>query len=308
MIFRRSPWTTALVAMLSVVLIVGWVALAVSRRHPGSAPSAGVAQPQLREVSWPVEGQAAVTVDSHHLLSSPGQTAVPIASVAKVMTAYLVLEARPLRTGEDGPTMTVSAEDVADTQVRRGQEESVISVAEGEELTERQALQAILIPSANNVAAMLATFVAGDEASFVAKMNSTARRLHMTHTYYTDPSGFEADTVSTATDQLRLALVAMKNPVFASIVAMRSASFPVAGTVRNTNTLLGRSGFVGIKTGSDDDAGGCFAFRATRSVHGAGVTITGVVLGQRSGRLIPAAMRAAAVLAEDVTQRLVTAS
>lgn len=292
--------------MLCVLVIVGWVALAVSRRHPGSAPAAEVARAQLRSVSWPAEGQAAVTVDSSHLLSTPGQTAVPIASVAKVMTAYLVLATHPLRNGENGPTLTVSAEDVADTQARRGQDESVVSIAEGEELTERQALQAILIPSANNVAAMLAAFVSGDEASFVATMNSTARRLHMTHTYYTDPTGFEADTVSTATDQLRLALVAMKNPVFASIVAMRTASLPVAGTVHNTDTLLGRGGFAGIKTGSDDDAGGCFAFRVSRPVHDARVTITGVVLGQRSGQLIPAALHAAQLLAADVTRRLTT--
>lgn len=303
---RRSPIATALVAVLCLVLVAGWLALAVSRRQAGPSAASQLAEPNLDAVTWPAEGQAAVTVDGRKLLGSPAQDAVPIASVAKVMTAYLVLKAHPLDAGSDGPTLTVTSEDVADTQARRGQDESIVPVAAGEELTERQALQALLIPSANNVAAMLAVFVSGDQAGFVAKMNSTAKQLHMTHTYYTDPSGFEAETVSTATDQLRLALVAMKNPVFAAIVATRSASFPVAGTVPNTDTLLGHNGFVGIKTGSDDDAGGCFAFRAIRRVHGANVSITGVVLGQRGGKLIPAALRGAQLLADDATRRLTT--
>jgi D-alanyl-D-alanine carboxypeptidase (penicillin-binding protein 5/6) len=72
----------------------------------------------------------------------------------------------------------------------------------------------------------------------------------------------------------------MRLPVFASIVATPSATLPVAGTVNNTNALLGRNGFVGVKTGSTAAAGGCFAFRAIRWIDGKRTTITGVVLGQ----------------------------
>ena len=102
----------------------------------------------------------------------------------------------------------------------------------------------------------------------------------MTHTRYTDPSGYDDATVSTAAAQLRVVDRAMRLPVFASIVATASATLPVAGTVHNTNTLLGHDGFVGVKTGSDDAAGGCFAFRAIRWINGKRTTITGVVLGQ----------------------------
>jgi D-alanyl-D-alanine carboxypeptidase (penicillin-binding protein 5/6) len=111
-------------------------------------------------------------------------------------------------------------------------------------------------------------------------MNATARSLGMTHTRYTDPSGYDDATVSTAADQMRIVGRAMRLVVFATIVATPSATLPVAGTVHNTNTLLGHNGFVGVKTGSDEAAGGCFAFRAIRSVHGRHTTITGVVLGQ----------------------------
>ena len=71
-------------------------------------------------------------------------------------SAYLVLRDHPLRAGEDGPTLTLTLADVADTVRRRAQGESVVSVAAGERLTERQALQALLLPSANNVAEILA--------------------------------------------------------------------------------------------------------------------------------------------------------
>jgi hypothetical protein len=63
--------------------------------------------------------------------------------------------------------------------------------------------------------------------------------------------------------------------------------------VHNTNALLGRNGFVGVKTGSDKAAGGCFAFRAIRVVHGKRTTITGVVLGQPGYDLIDAGLAAA---------------
>ena len=167
------------------------------------------------------------------------------------MTAYLVLRDHPLRPGEDGPTITFTDDDVADTDRRRGQEESVVSIAAGEQLTELQALQALLLPSANNIAAVLARWDAGSADRFVARMNATARSLGMTHTRYTDPSGYDDATVSTAADQVRIVDRAMRLPVFASIVATPSATLPVAGTVHNTNTLLGRDGFVGVKTGSD---------------------------------------------------------
>jgi serine-type D-Ala-D-Ala carboxypeptidase (penicillin-binding protein 5/6) len=217
------------------------------------------------------------------------------------MTAYLVLRDHPLRVGRDGPTIALTDADVADTDRRRRQEESVVSVAAGERLTELQALQALLLPSANNIAAVLARWDAGSDDRFVARMNATARSLDMTHTRYTDPSGYEDATVSTAADQVRLVDQAMRLPVFASIVATPSVTLPVAGTVHNTNTLLGHDGFVGVKTGSDDAAGGCFAFRAIRWIDGKRTTITGVVLGQPGHDQIAAGLGAAAAMVDRIT-------
>src|SRR5437762_6950356 len=250
---------------------------------------------------WPAYGQAAVQIGHSEVQAGPSQHAAAIASIAKVMTAYLVLRDHPLRPGQDGPTITLTDADVADTDRRRGQAESVVSIAGGEQLTESQALQALLLPSANNIAAVLARWDAGSEDRFVARMNAIARSLAMTHTRYTDPSGYDDTTVSTAADQVRIVEQAMRLPVFARIVATSSAMLPVAGTVHNTNTLLGHDGFVGVKTGSDAAAGGCFAFRAIRSVDGRRTTLTGVVLGQPGSDLVEAGLAAAAAVVDRLT-------
>jgi serine-type D-Ala-D-Ala carboxypeptidase (penicillin-binding protein 5/6) len=252
---------------------------------------------------WPAYGQAAIQMGQSRIQAGPNQHAASIASVAKVMTAYLVLRDHPLAVGQDGPTMTLTGADVADTDRRGRQRESVVPVVAGEQLTERQALQALLLPSANNIAAVLARWDAGSVERFVARMNATARSLGMTHTRYTDPSGYDDATVSTAADQLRIVERAMRLPVFASIVATTSATLPVAGPVHNTNTLLGRNGFVGVKTGSTAAAGGCFAFRAIRWIDGKRTTITGVVLGQPGHDRIAAGLAAAAAMVDRITGR-----
>jgi serine-type D-Ala-D-Ala carboxypeptidase (penicillin-binding protein 5/6) len=290
------------------VLAVGVVAIAGGLGYRSLASSSSPIGAPGREhraalpgTVWPLYGQAAVQIGQSQVQAGPNQHPAPIASVAKVMTAYLVLRDHRLGPGEDGPTITLTDADVADTDRRRGQEESVVSIADGEQLTERQALQALLLPSANNIAAVLARWDAGSAERFVARMNATARSLGMTHTHYTDPSGYDDATVSTAADQVRIVDRAMRLPVFASIVATPSAPLPVAGTVRNTNTLLGTDGFVGVKTGSTAAAGGCFAFRAIRWVDGKRTTITGVVLGQPGRDRIAAGLAAAAAIVGRIT-------
>jgi D-alanyl-D-alanine carboxypeptidase (penicillin-binding protein 5/6) len=271
---------------------------ALRGEHPGALGEA------LTSTVWPADGQAAfVLTGQSQVQAGPNQHAAAIASVAKVMTAYLVLRDHPLRLGQDGPTITLTDADVGDTDRRRGQEESVVSIAAGEQLTEQQALQALLVPSANNIAAVLARWDAGSLDRFVARMNAAAQSLGMIHTRYTDPSGYDDATVSTAADQVRIVDRAMRLPVFASIVATPSVTLPVAGTVHNTNTLLGYDGFVGVKTGSDHAAGGCFAFRAVRWIDGKRTTITGVVLGQPGHDRIAAGLAAAAAMVDRIAGR-----
>jgi D-alanyl-D-alanine carboxypeptidase (penicillin-binding protein 5/6) len=256
------------------LLVVIAAIAALGHQLPASSSSAG--ESPMPSSVWPAFGQAAVQRGTSRVWAGPSQHPAPIASVANVMTAYLVLRGHPLRVGQDGPTITLTDADVADTDRRRRRQESVVSIVAGEQLTERQALQALLLPSANNIAAVLARWDAGSTDRFVARMNAAARSLGM----------------STAADQVRIVDRAMRLPVFASIVATSSATLPVAGTVHNTNALLGHDGSVGVKTGSAGAAGGCFAFRAIRWIDGKRTRITGVVLGQPGHDQIAAGLAA----------------
>lgn len=251
---------------------------------------------------WPVHGQAAYAIGGRTAVS-PAEAPAPIASLAKVMTAWLVLQAHPIGSGS-GFTLHITQADVADTARRRATQESVVALRAGERLTERQALAAVLLPSANNVATLLARRVGGTVAAFVRRMNRTAARLGMRDTHYTDPSGFDPATVSTAHDQVLLALAVAHDSTLSQLVAMTDDDLPVAGAVQNTDVLLGERGFTGTKTGSDDAAGGCFMFRTYRVVNRRVVPVVGVVLGQQGHSYLMAGQYAAAQLADRVAPTL----
>ncbi|WP_239082440.1 D-alanyl-D-alanine carboxypeptidase family protein [Actinoplanes teichomyceticus] len=245
--------------------------LATTVRIPGAAP----------RIPWPAEGSAELMIQGlGRLGGSGGGTARPIGSVAKVMTAYVVLKSHPLDGDEEGPTLTVTAADVADYRSRIPSGQALVQVVEGERLTERDALEALLVPSANNIAHQLAVWTAGDVDAFVERMNAAADELGMTGTDYTDPSGFLPTTVSTAADQVKLAQEVLKSEVLADIVAMPEAQLPVAGRVHNHNALLGVDGVFGIKTGSTDEAGGNLLFAARLAVGGRKLVIVGAVFNQ----------------------------
>jgi D-alanyl-D-alanine carboxypeptidase (penicillin-binding protein 5/6) len=304
---RRSLVAGLLVVVAAIATGLGYRSLASSSSTVASpveilrSAHDGAVGEALPSTVWPAHGQAAFIVEGRSQIhAGPHQHPAPIASVAKVMTAYLVLRDHPLRPWQEGPAIALTDDDAADTERRSWRQESVVSVVAGEQLTERQALVALLLPSANNIAAVLARWDAGSEVKFVARMNAAARSLGMTHTRYTDPSGYDDATVSTAADQVRIVDWAMRLPAFASIVRTPSATLPVAGTVHNTNVLLGYAGFVGVKTGSDHAAGGCFAFRVIRRIHGVRTTITGVVLGQPGEDQIAAGLAAAAAMVDRI--------
>jgi D-alanyl-D-alanine carboxypeptidase (penicillin-binding protein 5/6) len=230
--------------------------------------------------------------------ASPDEPEVAIASLAKVMTAYLTLERYPLSGSQDGFTITISAAEALAAAQEASENQSDVPVRAGEQLTERQLLEALLIPSGNNIARMLAARVAGSETSFAAEMNAEARALGMHDTIYTDPSGFDPGTVSTAADQLRVFREAMRFPVFRQIVSMPSVTLPFAGTLANFNPLIA-DGYAG-KTGSDSAAGGCLAFFTTVTIGGRRLAAVGVVLGQGQGSDTSAILAAAGYAAAQL--------
>ncbi len=276
---RRAGWAVVVLIVVAIAFVVVQVVRSVPGQAAEQSGARTVAVPGSADLPWPATGSAAVAVGQGAVRTSGSTSPAPIASLAKMMTAYVILRDHPVPSGQTGPSITVTSADVAAYQAEAAASDSVLAVATGEALTEQQALEALLVASADNVADILAQWDAGSVTAFVAKMNATARQLGMGHTHYTDPSGLEPTTVSTPADQLTIGRKAMANPDFAGIVAMPSATFPVAGTVQNYDYDVGHDGIVGIKTGSDTAAGGCWAFAATRTVGGAKQLVYGVVMG-----------------------------
>lgn len=238
--------------------------------------------PGTLNLTLPAQGQSAVLASGIGIMAdTPNETPIPIASVTKLMTAYLVLKHHPLKVGQSGPTLTMTATDQSIYETDYSSGDSVMMVQAGEQLTERQLLEGLLLPSGDNIATTLADWVDGSEPAFVVEMNRTAKDLGMDHTTYTDASGVAPSTVSTALDQLKIAQADMKIPAFRNIVKMPQATLPVSGTIINVDYVLGKDGIVGVKTGSTPQAGGCFVSARYQQVGGRNVLLLGAVLGQQ---------------------------
>jgi len=265
-----------------LVVVVTWDYLqpvptvAATSFHPAQVAIAGT-PPSL---PWPTVGSAAVGVSGLGLIAASGDVPpAPVASVAKVMTAMVVLADKPLAKGDSGPILIMTDQDVATYTEDAAQGQSVVPVAAGEQLSEFEALQALLIPSGNNIAETLARWDAGSVPAFVSKMNQRAAALHLTQTTFVDPAGLSTQTVSTPTDLLAMGMAAMQQEVLAQVVGLSQATLPVAGTVYNVNAAVGRSGIIGIKTGSGLNSGATFLFAATATIDGRQLTLYGCVMG-----------------------------
>ncbi len=253
-------------------------------------------------VPWPDQGQSAAEVEGVGSLGTSGkQKPVPIASVTKVMTAYVVLKDHPLKAGAEGPKIKIDAQAAAEAKSR---DESRATVKEGQTFTQHQLLQLLLINSSNNIARLLARWDAGSLEAFIKKMNDAAESLGMDHTTYTDPSGLKESTKSTAADQLKLAKAAMQSEAFRAVVATPNTDIPgLDKRIYNNNNLLVKPGVIGIKTGSSTPAGGALMWAAVRTIDGKKQRILGVVLEQRATTTLDASLQ----LAQTNSYKIITA-
>ncbi|MFI1175303.1 D-alanyl-D-alanine carboxypeptidase [Streptomyces melanogenes] len=286
---RFKIWTPLVLLLLVVFAVVQFVRpLPDAELKMTSAPQFTFegGAPQL---PWPSEGQGLITVSGLGTVGRFGEEKpAPIASVTKSMTAYIIMRDHPMKVGEKGASIPV--DELAEKEGgynKGGKDESTLdNIKAGQTLTQKDALSAIMIPSANNVARLLARWDAGSEAAFVKKMNDTAKQLGMTNTTYTDPSGLNATTVSTAVDQVKLATELVKNPALVEITRQPFWIDPMGVKRRNYNTLVPYNGAIGIKTGSTSKAGGNLLFAATKDVGGTKQTIVGAVFGQHKSTSI----------------------
>lgn len=232
-------------------------------------------------LKWPSYGQAAVGARGYKVLASHGaDTPLPTASVAKVMTGFAVLRQRPLALGEQGPLITITSKDVQIYNDYLAKNGSTVAVQAGEQITEYQALQALLLPSANNMADTLAIWAFGSVENYVDYANGLAKTIGLQKSHFADASGFSSDTVSTAKDLVLLGESILLNDVMAEIINQSSADIPVAGTIKNVNFALGVEGINGIKTGNTDEAGGCFLVSASHTFpDGQKIVAVAAILG-----------------------------
>jgi D-alanyl-D-alanine carboxypeptidase (penicillin-binding protein 5/6) len=228
----------------------------------------------------PSTGQSAVYVQGIGVLgATPAEQSVPMASVTKVMTAIIVLHDHPLGNGS-GPTFTMTASDNAAYVHDATNDDSNLLVVAGERLSERKLLEALMIPSADNIADYLARWDAGSTRAFVRKMNAMAAALGLKHTHYADASGLNPDSRSTAIDQAILGAYAIDVPGMISVEDHPTMDFPIEGAVINYNPVVGQDGVIGLKSGFTSASQGCLVTAARRFVGGRKVLIMSSTLGQ----------------------------
>ncbi|MFE2093555.1 D-alanyl-D-alanine carboxypeptidase [Streptomyces sp. NPDC059460] len=284
---RVKIWTPLVLLLLVVFAIVQVVRPLPAPELQLTAKPTYTFEGGKPSLPWPSEGQGYMAATGLGTVDSFGeQKAVPIGSVAKAMTAYVVLKDHPLKKGKAGPSITVDAKAESDGKLDSAGESTLNTVKAGDKLTEQQALSAIMIPSANNIARLLARWDAGSEQAFVKKMNDTAKSLGMKNTTYTDPSGLKETTVSSAEDQVKLGQKLVEIPALMAITQLPSWTDPSGKNWRNYNTLVPYNGALGIKTGSTTKAGGNLLFAAHKMVGDTDQLIVGAVLGQHKAPII----------------------
>lgn len=286
--YRRLKIWTPLVILLAIVFaIVQAVRPLPATALTLTAEDSYTFDGDKVDLPWPKEGQGWMDVNGIGSMGDFGeQKPVAIGSVAKAMTAYIVLKDHPMKSGEEGASIPVDATAEKEGGYDKDGESTLNTVKEGDKLTQKQALSAVMIPSANNIARLLARWDAGSEAAFIKKMNATAKELGMTNTTYTDASGLKETTVSSAEDQVKLGHELVKIPALMDITKQPNWIDPSGQKWRNYNALVPYDGALGIKTGTTTKAGGNLLFAATKEVGGTTVTVVGAILGQHTAPII----------------------
>jgi D-alanyl-D-alanine carboxypeptidase (penicillin-binding protein 5/6) len=243
-------------------------------------PVVNVATPE----TWPGEGVSAVgAIGFDGVLATDDEAPVPrpMASITKTVTALVVLRAKPLAAGEEGPQVTFTAEDEA-LRVEILKQDGIVEPAvPGTSLSQRDLLEGALLASANNYAAALGVWAFGSNDAFVQAANAWLAEQGLTGTHVADAMGLSPETVSTTTDLVRIGEMVLADPVLADIVDQRSADVAGVGAVVNRNLLADVPGFRGIKTGTLEQAGKCLLWAVDTKVGDRDVTLVGVTLGAR---------------------------
>ena len=290
-----------LIAGMFLLMVVAYLSWAMLRPLPALEPYI-VFTPKLaftpkQQVYLSGVGSQALAVGNNgQIITNNANVVRPTASTAKIMLALLILNKYPLTAGQTGPIIPITVNDEKMQQQMANNGQSTMLVQTGTNLNEYQALQALLIASANNIANKLAIWGFGSEAEYAKQANEYAKNIGMAQTNFADSSGFSPNTRGTASDMLTLSQKAMENDVVAQIVSQKYADLPIAGRVQNTNTSLGIVGIDGIKTGYTIEAGGCLLYSAKNIIP-----IIGTIMGAPNKEL---ALEEAPANVEIITSKI----
>lgn len=223
--------------------------------------------------------QMAVAVDGAVIYekNNSGVITQPTASTTKMILSLAVLEKMPLATGEKGPAITISAEDYDRYKWYVANNGSVTAVVVGEEISEYDALMSVMLASSNNMADTLAIWAFGSLEGYREYASKMLNNWGLSETVLgPDASGYNAGTASSAKELALIGQKVLENPVLAEIVGTKEYTVPVAGTITNTNKLLGQNDVVGVKTGYiGEESGYCLVSAYVYEGHKVTVAVLG---------------------------------
>jgi serine-type D-Ala-D-Ala carboxypeptidase (penicillin-binding protein 5/6) len=250
----------------------------------GTTTTTTTTLPPAPPLSWPLTGSAAIYVPQLSVAAAtPNQHREPVASLTKMMTAWVVLHRLPLSVGETGPCETVNASDMALYHWDLSVDLSIAAIAKGENLCENTLMRGMLVHSASDYAQLLVALTGLHMPTFVSAMNQAARALGLKETSYTDVTGLSAGDLSTAQNQATLAAALMTDePIVQGDVDLPQTNLPVAGVVVSYTPFAGQGAVVGVKSGYTNAAGGCDVMAYDDYIGTSVITTYAVVLGEHS--------------------------
>ena len=214
-------------------------------------------------------------------IASAGSTAaLPMASIAKVVTALVVLDAKPIVAGESGPIVTLTTADFQSYLDYDKAGARSVAVFAGEQWTELELLQALLLGSSNNHADSVARWAFGSVDAYLVAANSWLAENGLTGTAVVDATGLHDASAGTATDLAHLAGLAATDPVVSAMLASPASALANRRGVENTTSYLPEEGITGISRSYTDAAGVCFLFTAEVSDGASSFTFSGAYLGE----------------------------
>jgi D-alanyl-D-alanine carboxypeptidase (penicillin-binding protein 5/6) len=244
----------------------------------------------------PATGASAIvaTTDQGVLAAGGIADAVPMGGAAKVITALVVLDAKPMTAGDQGATITVSREDYDGYVKYISESARAVSFITGETWTQREMLQAMLLGSSNNHADALARWAFGSVDGYLTAASAWLAENGLTGTTVVNTTGLDEGDVGTASDLAKISALAFADPAVAEVMAADSAKFTGNRSVDNLATHLPDEGYHGLSLSYTDQAGLCFLFALDVTIDSGTVTLYGAFLREPDWETLDADLSALA--------------